>query len=121
LLPGRFAICRLAPDALIPEWAVHGGGFYSVTRASGELSVICAEGAVPGGVKHEGGWRIFRVEGPFDFNAVGILASVAAPLADAAVPIFAISTFDTDFVLVKEEQVERAVPALESCGHQVMA
>jgi uncharacterized protein len=119
LLPDRLAICRLAPDATIPEWAATGAGFYSVTRAPGELSIICAEGAVPAAVKHDSGWRVFKIEGPFDFSAVGVLASVAAPLADAAVPIVAVSTFDTDYVLVKADQVERAVLALEGAGHQV--
>jgi uncharacterized protein len=119
LLPDRLAVCRLAGDAGIPEWAGHGAGFYSVTRAPGELSVVCAEGAVPNGVKHDGGWRVFQIEGPFDFGVVGILVSAAAPLADAGVPIFAVSTFDTDYVLVKEDQVERAVLALENSGHQV--
>ena len=88
-----------------------------MTRARGELSVVCAELAAA--VKQDGGWRIFQIEGPFDFGVIGVLASVAAPLAAAAVSIFAISTFDTDYLLVKEEQVKRAVLALESWGHQV--
>ena len=119
LLPDRLAICRLAQDEAVPEWAVAGAGFYSVTRAPGELSVVCAEGAVPAAVKHDSGWRVFRIEGPFSFSVVGVLASVAAPLADAAVPIFAISTFDTDYLLVKDSHVEQAVLALQAAGHQV--
>ena len=117
LLKGRFAICRLLPDETAPEWASSGGGFYSVTRTGAELSIVCAENAVPPGVKCERAWRIFEIEGPFDFAATGILVSAARPLAEAGVPIFAISTFDTDYVLVK--QVENAVRALESAGHRV--
>jgi uncharacterized protein len=119
LLPVRLAICRLAPAASIPEWAATGADFYSATRTPGELSVVCAEEAVPPGVKHDPDWRVFRIEGPFDFSAIGVLASVAAPLAEAAVSIFAVSTFDTDYVLVKENQVKRAALALEAAGHQV--
>ena len=118
-MPDRIAICRLLASASIPEWAVAGSGFCSVTRTPDELSIVWAENAVPPGVKHDPGWRIFRVEGPFDFSVVGVLASVAAPPAEAAVPIFALSTFDTDYVLVKESDVERAAVALEGAEHQV--
>jgi len=120
LLKDRLAICRLMADETIPEWASNGCGFQSVTRTAGELSIVCAENAVPPGVKCERGWRIFEIEGPFDFAATGILVSAAAPLAEAGVPIFAISTFDTDYVLVKQEHAGNAVRALESAGHRVV-
>ena len=120
LMKDRLAICRLESAETIPEWASSDRGFYSLTRTAGELSIVCAENAVPAGVKSERGWRIFEIEGPFDFAATGILVSVAAPLAEAGVPIFAISTFDTDYVLVKQEHAENAVRALEAAGHRVM-
>jgi len=120
LLKDRLAICRLMAGETVPEWASTGGGFYSVTRTADELSIVCDENAVPPGVKCERAWRIFKIEGPFDFAATGILVSAAAPLAEAGVPIFAISTFDTDYVLVKQEHAGNAVRALESAGHRVM-
>ena len=120
LMKDRLAICRLEAAETIPEWAPGESGLFSVTRTAGELSIVCAETAVPPGVKCERGWRMFEIEGPFDFAATGILVSAAAPLAEAGVPIFAISTFDTDYVLVKQEHAENAVRALESAGHCVM-
>lgn len=119
LLPERLAICRLAGTEPVPEWA--GGSFCSVTRAADELSVVCAESAVPASVPSEGGWRALQVHGPLDFALTGVLASLAVPLAQAGVSIFAISTFDTDYVLVKEESLDRAVNALQLAGHVVVA
>jgi uncharacterized protein len=118
LLPGRLAVCRLAAGEAAPAWAA-GGVFSSITRTARELSVVCAEGLVPVDTKCETGWRIFQVEGPLDFSLTGILAGIAGPLADAGVSIFAISTFDTDYVMVKEENVARAVDALRAAGHSV--
>lgn len=118
LLEGRFAVCRLAAGDEVPAWAA-GGAFTSVTRTRNELSVVCAEGAAPEGTRCEGGWRILQVEGPLEFGLTGILASVAEPLAEAGVSIFALSTFDTDYVMVKEERVDQAVAALTAAGHRV--
>jgi uncharacterized protein len=112
-------VCRLAPDDEIPQWALRCGGFASVTRTADELSLVCAESVVPRGIQCEPGWRIFKVEGPLDFTLTGILASVAQPLAEAAVSIFTISTYDTDYVMVKDQDVEKAVQALAAAGHRV--
>lgn len=119
MLETRVSVCRLDPGEPIPAWAFSGGEFASVTRAAGELSVVCAEGAVPAGTKCESGWRVFQVEGPLDFALTGVLVSVAQPLAAAGVSIFAVSTYETDYVLVKEQSVETAVRALRSVGHRV--
>jgi hypothetical protein len=118
LLPGRYAVCRLEADAGVPAW-VGTGPFVSVTRTDGELSVVCAEEFVPDGTNCENGWRIFQVAGPLEFSLTGVLAAIAAPLADAGVSIFAISTFDTDYVLVKEESLAKAAEALGGAGHEV--
>ncbi|HEY1204257.1 MAG: ACT domain-containing protein [Bryobacteraceae bacterium] len=118
LLEGRFAVCRLAPGQEVPAWAA-GGTFTSVTRTRDELSVVCSEGVVPAGTKCEGGWRLFQIEGPLDFGLIGIMASVTEPLANAGVSIFALSTFDTDYVMVKDESVEKAIAALAAAGHRV--
>jgi hypothetical protein len=122
LLPGRFAVCRLPAGDAVPAWwgALWArGSFSSVTRAPGELSIVCAEGLAPEGTKCEGGWRIFQVAGPLDFSLTGILAAIATPLAHAGVSIFAVSTFDTDYILVKQENLAKAVDALRAAGHSV--
>jgi hypothetical protein len=118
LLNGAFAVCRLAPDAPIPSWAC-GGSFASITRTAEELSVVCHEGAIPVGVQCERGWRCLRVVGTLDFSLVGVLASLVGPLAEAGVSVFVTSTFDTDYLLLKEEKLEAGVEALLRAGHAV--
>ena len=118
LLEVRLAVCSLDADAEVPRWATAASPF-SVTRTADELSVVCPEGLVPDGVRCEKGWHVFELEGPFEFTEVGILSAVAAPLAEAGVGIFAVSTFDTDYVLVKEERLGAAVAALRGRGHEV--
>ncbi len=119
LLAEHMSVCRLGPTTKVPDWATF-GGFFSVTRTDDELSVVCPEEVVPEDVRSEGGWRALKLEGPFEFSEVGVLASVAAPLAEAEVGIFAVSTFDTDYVLVKREQLQPAVAALRGRGHEVL-
>lgn len=116
---GRFAVCRLDPSEGLPEWATR-GEIYSVTRAPGEISVVCTERDVPADVVHEGGWACLGVHGPLDFALCGVLASLATPLAAADVPLFALSTHDTDYLLVKHDDLERAVGALTRHGHAVV-
>ena len=118
LLDCRLAVWRLGPHDEVPEWA-GGGAFVSVTRTSSELSIVCREDAIPDGIPREGGWRIFQAEGPLDFALTGVLASITGPLAEAGVSLFAISTFDTDYVMVRESDVERAANALRAAGHRV--
>jgi hypothetical protein len=117
LLPGSLAVCRLSADAPAPSWAV--GAVTSVTRTPEELSVVCAEEAVPPGVKTERGFHCLSVVGPLDFSATGILASLAAPLAHAGVSVFVVSTFDTDLLLVRQALFPQAVAALRAAGHHV--
>ena len=116
--PGRFAVVRLAARASVPKWA-SSGRFHSITRTGKELSIVCPEGRVPAGVRREVGFRCLEVEGPFEFDAVGVLASLTAPLARARVPILAISTFDTDYLLVRDIHFADATRALERAGHVV--
>ncbi len=117
LLPAHLAICRLSPTDPIPDWA--GRGFFSITRSERELSIVCEQQRVPGGVTAERGWRALRVRGTLDFSQVGVLAALTEPLAGAAVSIFAISTFDTDYLLVREPQLPDAIEALRRAGHEV--
>lgn len=118
-LDGRMAVCRLDPYSEVPGWAT-GAALFSVTRTPDELSVVCPEENVPAGVRSEAGWRVLALEGPFEFSAVGVLASVASPLAEAGVSIFALSTYDTDYVLVKEEGIDIATSALRERGLEVL-
>ena len=119
LLSGRLSICRLDASAPLPDWVATARGFTSVTRTLDELSIVCPEDAIPAGVPSEEGWRIFKIRGPLDFALTGVLASVAEPLAHAGIAIFAISTFDTDYVMVKESDSEAAAQALRAAGHRV--
>jgi hypothetical protein len=118
IIPGIFAVCRLGPDDAVPS-GIAAGGLLSITRTPEELSIICREEVVPEGARCEKGWKCLVVEGPLPFSATGILASLAGPLAEAGISIFAVSTFDTDYLLVPEPQIARAVAALEAAGHQV--
>jgi uncharacterized protein len=120
VLDGRYAICRLSPEAPIPSWAFD-GPFCSITRTPHELSVVCAEGAVPEDVRCERGWRCIRIAGPLDFALTGVLASLVVPLRDVGVSLFAVSTFDTDYLLAKDSDLERAVATLVRAGHRVQS
>lgn len=117
LLAGKLAVWRLDADAALPAVAV--GELLSVTRTADELSVVSAPSEVPAGVAAETGWRCLRVEGPLPFEMTGVLATLSAPLARAGVPIFVISTFDTDYLLVKETDLDRACSALREDGHHI--
>ena len=115
-IPGSFAVCRLPSGTPVPPWGLK-GEFFSVASSSDELSIVCLAKQVPPETQHEGGWACFKLIGPFPFDATGILSSFIQPLADGAVPIFAISTFDTDYVLVKDGWVEQTLHALQDAGH----
>jgi hypothetical protein len=117
-LPGCQAICRLGPKSAVPEWAA--GRFLSTTRTADELSIVCDCDAVPDAVRQEGPYAIFRVVGSMDLGLVGILAAIAAPLAAERISIVAISTFDTDYVLVREDDRGRAESALTGAGHRFL-
>ncbi len=118
----RLAVCRLASDARIPAWATL-GGFFCVVRTHDELSMVCPEDAptedlTPDTASVERGWVALKLEGPFPFSMTGVLASFLQPLAEAQIPIFAISTFDTDYVLIKRSNLEQAVLSLDAAGHE---
>ena len=118
ILEGRFAICRLSARAEIP-FQLLDKSFFSITRTPDELSIVCAEDSSPRGERCEPGWRCLRVQGPLDFSMTGVMASLAMPLAEAGISIFSVSTFDTDYFLVKETDIERAILALSAAGHSV--
>ncbi len=117
--PEVLAVIRLAADAPIPVWASSAKGLMSVTRTAEELSIVCDEQVVPAGTRIVTGWRALKVQGPLDFSLTGILASLAIPLAIAEVSIFTLSTFDTDYVLVKQDRLPIALTALRQVGHTI--
>lgn len=118
LAPERFAVCRLAPDAPIPPLPL-GRSLLALTVTPHELSLVLPEDTAPEGATVEGGWRALRVAGPLDFGLTGVLASLAQPLADAGLSIFAISTFDTDYLLVRDATLREALAALRAAGHRI--
>ena len=117
LLHDTFAICRLAPGAAVPEWAT--GEIMSITRTPAELSIVCSQDAVPENAKCELGWRCLQVVGPLDFSLVGLIASLTGALAAANISVFVLSTYDTDYLLVKRADVRAAVESLNAAGHAV--
>jgi GNAT superfamily N-acetyltransferase len=118
VLNDSLAVCRLGADDPVPTWAL-AGRFCSITRTADELSILCRQNAVPEGVRCERGWRCLRVAGVLPFSAVGVLASLAAPLAEAGISLFAVSTFDTDYLLVKAGDLARACETLRNAGHSI--
>jgi hypothetical protein len=113
-----FGICRLPSESPIPPWA-SAGAFVSITRTADELSIVCRQDAVPDGMQAERGWRCLRVAGTMPFSSVGVLASLTAPLAEAGISIFAISPFETDYLLVKDDDFQKAVTCLQQAGHSI--
>lgn len=116
VLPGLYSVVRLRPGAKAPEGL---SGFHSITRTDKELSIVCRAKDAPRSPRRQDGFRCFEVAGPFDFDTVGVLARLTGPLARAHVPILAISTFDTDYLLVRDDRLPVAVRALERAGHRV--
>lgn len=115
--PWSLAVCRLDPHAEAPAWAR--GVFVSITRTPEELSIVCEEANVPGDVRAERDWRAMQVAGPIPFEMTGVAAALTTPLAAAGISVFLIATFDTDYVLVKREALDRAIDALRAAGHDV--
>lgn len=117
----ELAVCRLGADDVVPGWARDpaSGPITSITRTPDELSIVVSAGAVPDGIRAERGWRALAVRGPLDFSLTGVLAGLATPLAEADVPIFVVSTHDTDWLLVKATKIDDAVAALRSAGHTI--
>jgi hypothetical protein len=120
LLGETFAVCRLDAGAVVPDWAWT-GEVACVTRTRDELSIVCRADLVPADVVREGGWRCLKVKGPLDFALTGVFARIAQPLADAGISLFAVMTYDTDYVMVKQDRLHDAADALMAAGHAVEA
>jgi hypothetical protein len=118
VLPDRLAVARLSGTAAVPAWA-DGPGLVSITRRSGELSIVCAEGRIPPEVRAERGFRALEVEGSIAFQEVGVVHALTRPLAAGRISVLTIATFDTDLLLVRQETLDRAAAALREAGHRV--
>jgi len=119
LLAEGLAVCRLPLDSDLQIWFL-GDPFFAMLRSGNELTIVCAQEKVPAEVQREPGWRALKIDGVFAFNETGVLESILKPLAQANIGIFALSSFDTDYVLVKSEDVEKASRALEGAGHTIV-
>ncbi len=119
LLGQRLAVCRLDPEGDAPP-AAGGSGFFAFLETPGERTLICSEERAPREAECEVGWRALKVEGSFDFQVVGVLASLAAPLAEAQVPILVLSSYETDYLLVHEKNLTAALRALRAAGHRII-
>lgn len=120
VVEGKYGVCRLDKDSRIPDWAYQ-SVFFSLTKTFGELSVVCSQESIPEDIKCERDWKILKVEGILDFSLTGILASISNTLAKAGISIFAVSTYDTDYVLVKDMDFKDAIEALKQAGFGVEA
>lgn len=120
LRPETLSVARLDPREPVPGWAAQ-GALWSVVRSANELSIVCGDRFLPAGfAPAERGWRVFELAGPLPFALTGVLASVLGPLAEAGVPIFAFSTYDTDYVMVPEPRLAAATEALRAAGHVLL-
>jgi hypothetical protein len=120
VLGGRFAICKFPAKAAVPPWARRSAEFLSISRTPEELSIVCPESKIPDDVHAATGWTCLKLQGPFPFNQTGVLTSFVAPLSASAIPIFVVSTFDTDYVLIPEEFSAAAFRALSEAGHELV-
>ncbi len=118
VLPSLFSICQLAWDAPLPEWS-QTGELIAMVRTREELSLVCPTHAVPPHIQAQGPWRAIKIRGPLDFSQVGILLTLLTPLAHAAISVFALSTYNTDYVFVPAEHLDTAIQVLKDAGHRI--
>jgi hypothetical protein len=119
LLKEKYGVCRLNKTDLIPDWA-QSEGFFSITRTSDEVSIVCSQDNIPGDIKCEKDWKVLKIEGPLDFSLIGILSSISTILAQKGISIFAISTYDTDYILVKNNDIDNAIESLINERYEVV-
>ena len=118
-LPGLYGIVRLGSEVPVPSWATK-GDFSAVTRTAEELSIVCPASNLPDGVRSQHRWICLRLEGPFPLSQTGVLLSFIEPLSTNGVPIFAVSTHNTDYVFVRDDKAKRALDLLRAAGHTLL-
>jgi len=119
LLKEKYGVCRLNKNDLIPEWAQN-CDFFSITKTCDELSIVCSQDDIPNDIQFEKDWKILKIEGPLDFSLIGILASISTILAQKGISIFAISTYDTDYILVKNKDIRNAIDSLVKERYEII-
>jgi len=119
ILRGVFTVVQIPPRSQIPKW-VRGDGLFAIVNTPDEVSIVCEEQYVPKGVKFETGWKSLMVQGPLDFSLIGILADLSSVLAKAEISIFTLSTYNTDYILLKKNQLDEAVKALKQAGYEIL-
>jgi hypothetical protein len=118
VLSSNYGVCRFDPHTEVPSWAMQ-GDFFTVSKSQEELSIVCQASLIPADIKAEKEWRIFKIEGPFSFTQIGILNAVTSVLSENGISLFAVSTFDTDYIMVKCADLDRSIQALRKAEHQV--
>ena len=119
LLKEKYGVCRLNKNELIPEWAQN-SDFFSITKTCDELSIVCSQNDIPNDIQCEKDWKILKIEGPLDFSLIGILASISTILAQKGISIFALSTYDTDYILVKNKDIRNAIDSLVKERYEII-
>ena len=118
LLPDHLAVCQLDPESPFPDWA-QGQNLLTLTRTTDELSIVCENAPVPENIPAVRGWRALKVQGQLDFSLVGIIAALATTLAEAGISIFTLSTFNTDYILLKDHNLSQGLKALRKSGYTI--
>lgn len=119
LLKEKYGVCKLDKMDEIPNWAKE-SYFFSITKTLDELSIVCSQDNIPNDIKCEKDWRILKIEGPLDFSLIGILASISTILTQKRISIFAVSTYDTDYILIKDIDIDNAIEALVNENYEVI-
>lgn len=119
LLKDMYGVCRLNNNSKIPEWGSK-GEFSSITRTEDELSIVCLQNNIPEGIQCEKSWKVFKIEGPLDFSLIGILSAISSLMAEKGISIFAISTYDTDYILIKDKELNKAIEVLSNDKYEII-
>lgn len=119
LLKDMYGVCRLNNNSKIPEWGAK-GEFSSITRTEDELSIVCLQNNIPEGIQCEKSWEVFKIEGPLDFSLIGILSAISSLMAEKGISIFAISTYDTDYILIKDKDLNKAIEVLSNDKYEII-
>jgi hypothetical protein len=120
VLKDTYAICKLDHELPIPAWVHASHGFSSITYTQDELSIICEQQHIPAEIQQEKDWRILKIIGPLDFSLVGVISKITGILANAGISLFTVSTYETDFILVKQGVLDKAIHSLTDAGLEII-